>query len=397
MRVRGREELINLINRALDIQGFLRSVEPIVSDVRARGDAAVIEYTRRFDGVSLSRLSVDHEELGRISEGVDEEVRHHIDQAMDSVRTLYELMKPPNVVHVYNGVERSVRWIPIRSVGIYVPRGYFSTLIMTGVIARVAGVEELVVTTPPNKDGGISPEVAYVAFKLNARVYRVGGPMAIAAMAFGTESVPRVDKIVGPGNLYVQAAKLVVSPFVGIDGFEGPTELVVCTSPGQNPGMVALDLAAQLEHSGAVGVVMTWDEDYLRKVEEEIDGLTNAPYFSILVSGPRECVELINELSPEHASLWGLGDYVGYVRNAGAISVDTPSALIDYVAGPSHVLPTSGSARWRGTLTVLDFMKPLATVRVVSGESSRGMFMTGHKLALREGFRIHAKSLLPTE
>ncbi len=281
--------------------------------------------------------------------------------------------------------------MPIRRVGIYVPRGgYFSTLIMTGVIAKVAGVEELVVTTPPNKDGSVSPEIAYVALKLNARVFRVGGPQAIAAMAFGTRSIPKVDKIVGPGNAYVQAAKYLVSQYVGIDGIEGPTELVVCADPSVDPGIVALDVMAQLEHGSAIAVIITWDEKYLDAIESRLSGLN---YLSTLVDGPGDCVDLINELAPEHVTLWGLENLVNGIRNAGAVSISTPSAMIDYIAGPSHVLPTESSARWRGALSVYDFLKPVVYVKAINRDLVSDLARHGASLAVREGFSNHAKSI----
>ncbi|MGC8544220.1 MAG: histidinol dehydrogenase, partial [Vulcanisaeta sp.] len=257
--------------------------------------------------------------------------------------------------------------------------------------ARVAGVEELIVTTPPNKDGSISPEIAYVALKLNARVFRVGGPQAIAAMAFGTRSIPRVDKIVGPGNAYVQAAKYLVSQYVGIDGIEGPTELVVCADPSVNPEIVALDLMAQLEHNSAIAVLLTWDEKYLSAIESR---LGNLDYVSTLVDGPKDCTNLINELAPEHVTLWGLDHMVNDIRNAGAISISTPSAMIDYVAGPSHVLPTESSARWRGVLSVYDFIKPVAYVKAVNKDLVGELARHGTALAMREGFNNHARSIM---
>ncbi len=369
---------------------YIDVVRAIVDDVKSRGDKAVIMYTKKLDGVTLTKIEVDVDELRELASRVDKDIAQAIDTTYKSVENFNRKLMPRDFEEECCGLIRGVKWVPIDRVGIYVPRGYFSTLIMTGVIARVAGVSELVITTPPNKDGSINPEIAYLALRLNARVFRVGGPQAIAAMAFGTESIPRVDKIVGPGNAYVQAAKYLVSQYVGVDGIEGPTELVVCADPAIDPGIVALDIMAQLEHNSAVAVLITWDERYLGMIEAKLGNLN---YVSTLVNEPRDCVYLINELAPEHVTLWGLDNLISDVRNAGAVSVSTPSAMIDYVAGPSHVLPTESSAKWRGILSVYDFIKPMAYVKSLSRDLAIELARHGATLAMREGFNNHAKSI----
>ncbi len=273
----GKDSLISMARKVRDLGQYVNAVEPIVNEVRSRGDEAVIKYTETLDGVKLAGIEVGAEELRELASRVNNEIAQAIDTAYKSVEDFNRKLMPRDFEEECCGLIRGVRWVPINRVGIYVPRNYFSTLIMTGVIARVAGVGELIVTTPPSKDGSISPEVAYVALRLNARVFRVGGPQAIAAMAFGTESIPRVDKIVGPGNAYVQAAKYLVSRYVGIDGIEGPTELVACADPSIDPELVALDVMAQLEHNSAIAIIITWDERYLGAIESM---LTNSNYLS---------------------------------------------------------------------------------------------------------------------
>ncbi|BDR92886.1 histidinol dehydrogenase [Vulcanisaeta souniana JCM 11219] len=385
-----RESLLGEFRRMRSLDKYVDAVRAIINDVRTRGDEAVIAYTERFDSVTLTKIEVDVDELRELASRVNKDVAQAIDEAYKSVEGFNRKLMPSDFEEEYCGLIRGVKWVPIDRVGIYVPRDYFSTLIMTGVIARVAGVGELVITTPPNKDGSISPEIAYVSLKLNARVFRVGGPQAIAAMAFGTASIPRVDKIVGPGNTYVQAAKYLVSQYVGIDGIEGPTELVVCADPAIDPGIVALDIMAQLEHNSAIAVLITWDERYLGIIEARLGNLN---YVSTLVNGPRDCVYIVNELAPEHVTLWGLDNLISDVRNAGAVSVSTPSAMIDYVAGPSHVLPTESSARWRGALSVYDFIKPITYVKALSKDLAAELAKHGATLAIHEGFNNHAKSI----
>ncbi len=384
-----RELLLSEFRKMRTLDRYINAVKALWRTLR-QGDEAVIAYTERFDGVMLAGIEVDVNELRGFALGVDKDIAKAIDAAYRSVEDFNRRLMPSDFEEKCCGLIRGVKWVPIRRVGIYVPRGYFSTLIMTGVIARVAGVEELVVTTPPNKDGSVSPEIAYVALKLNARVFRVGGPQAIAAMAFGTRSIPKVDKIVGPGNAYVQAAKYLVSQYVGIDGIEGPTELVVCAEPSIDPDIIALDVMAQLEHGSAIAVIITWDEKYLDAIESRLSGLN---YLSTLVDGPRDCVDLINELAPEHVTLWGLENLVNGIRNAGAVSISTPSAMIDYIAGPSHVLPTESSARWRGTLSVYDFLKPVVYVKAINRDLVSDLARHGASLAVREGFNNHARSI----
>ena len=391
MRV-SKDRLVAEARRLTDISAYVEYVKPIIGQVRARGDEAIYEFTEKFDGVKLSKLELTRSELEAEASRISNDAARAIDLAMESIRRYHEAQLPRGFEEEYMGLVRGIKWTPIGRVGIYAPKGYFSSLLMSAIPAKVAGVGEIIVATPPSKGSSlVSPEVAYIAVKLGLRVFTIGGAQAVAALAYGTGSVPKVDKIVGPGNVYVQAAKLAVAGAVGIDGVEGPTELVTCAKPGFNPTLVALDLAAQLEHNSALGIILTWDEGYLIRLEAEVGKLTQAQYLSSLVNGPGECIDLINEIAPEHVSLWGLDEYAGGITNAGAVSISVPSALIDYAAGPNHILPTGGSARWRGGLTVLDFMKPIFYVRHVSVDSA--LVNAASLLALMEGFRAHSESL----
>lgn len=263
---------------------------------------------------------------------------------------------------------------------------------MTGIPARVAGVKEIYVCTPVKTS--VDPAIAYIALKLNVDgVYKVGGAQAIGALAYGTQTIKKVDKIVGPGNVFVQAAKYLVSAEVGIDGIEGPTELVVIADEIANPTRVALDLMAQGEHGpGSVLVLISPSEALLNKVEELLP--QEGTFYLIKSSDLEEAVNVANELAPEHLSLYvrNADELLRHVRNAGAITVgDTPPALLDYSAGPDHVLPTSGWARFRGGLTVYDFLKGIAYVR--SKNPDRELIRAAMKLAEYEGFTVHSRSM----
>ena len=383
MRV-GVDEIVKLADRALDMEKYMREVKPLVEDVRRSGDLALKRITEEFDGSGASKVEVE----GLISD-LDEDLKRSIEVIVKSVESFYRRLLPSSMSEDHGGVSRSVIWRPIRRVGIYVPRGYVSTLIMACSPAKVAGAERLVVVTPP-LDGGVDPAMAYASSLIGAELYVANGVAGIAAMAFGTGTIPKVDKVVGPGNLYVQAAKLLVSPYVGIDGIEGPTELVVLAQDFER--LAALEMASQLEHSGALGVLISTEEELLNRAEELLNELIEAPYYTVRASDLEEAVSLINSLAPEHASLFGVPrDLVKEITEAGVVSFLTPSSLVDYVAGPSHVLPTGGSARWRGILTPMDFMKAIAEV---DGRSaSRELVDAAIKLAAYEGFSLHARAL----
>ncbi len=388
-------DLRGLISRRLDLESYVQKVKEIVDHVRRHGDRALLELTERYDGVKIESVEVGPSDLRRAADEVPEDVRAAIDTVIDVVREFNERLVPKSVIHVSSPTVIEVKYVPIERVGIYVPRGYVSTAVMTIAPARAAGVDQIFVCTPPLRDGGIGPEMAYVMRRLGvSRVFRVGGAQAIAAMAFGTETVPKVDKIVGPGNVYVQTAKLLVSPYVGIDGFRGPTELVVYFDV-DDVDLVARDLIAQMEHGAlSIAIAVSCDERRLREVEERVSALRDermGQFVALLADSVDQAVEFINAFAPEHLVVYSSRpkDVVRRVRSCGIVSVNAPSAYVDYVAGPSHVLPTSSSARWQGALTPLDFLKPLVIVECVRRE----LIEVGIKLSEIEGFRRHGESL----
>jgi len=397
---------------ALDA-GLMSVVGAIVDDVRARGDEALIEYTARFDGVEIRDLRITEEELRRCAAGVDERVRRALREAIDNVREFHERQVEESwTISPREGVELGQRITPLERVGLYVPGGtaaYPSSVVMNVVPAQVAGVERIVVTTPP-RTLSESPAVAAALVELNVKeVYAVGGAQAIAALAFGTETVPRVDKVTGPGNKYVAAAKKLVFGVVGIDSIAGPTEVVIIADETARPEFVAADLLAQAEHGeDASSVLITSSDALARSVAEEVARqMESLPRREIVRSSLRdygaivvvesldEACELVNELAPEHVEIVTSDDeaVAGKIRHAGAIFSGgyTPEAVGDYLAGPNHVLPTSRTARFSSPLGVYDFVKRTSLLRYSKDAFAREAESVT-VLAECEGLTGHARS-----
>jgi histidinol dehydrogenase len=394
---------------------LMNAVGAIVDDVRTRGDAALIEYTERFDGIQLKELRVSEEELRRCAAGADERVRRALREAIENVRQFHERQVEESwTISPREGVLLGQRITPLERVGLYVPGGtaaYPSSVVMNVVPAQVAGVDRIVVTTPP-RTLSESAAVAAALLELNVNeVYAVGGAQAIAALAFGTETVPRVDKITGPGNRYVAAAKKLVFGVVGIDSIAGPTEVVIVADETARADFIAADLLAQAEHGeDASSVLITTSESLAKSVMQEVERqaesllrrgiveLSLRDYGAIvLVETLDEACELVNELAPEHVEIVTSDDeaVAEKVRHAGAIFFGsyTPEAVGDYLAGPNHVLPTSRTARFSSALGVYDFVKRTSLLRyekqafVKSAESVAS-------LAECEGLDGHARSAL---
>jgi histidinol dehydrogenase len=335
------------------------SVQEIVDDVRARGDTALREWSERLDGVTPTRAEAG----GDVPEAA-------LLELAERVRVWHAAQRPADVrLETAPGVELERRWVPLQSVGVYVPRNLVSTLVMCVVPAQVAGVERIVVATPPAG----APLIAAAAQLLGVdEVWALGGPPAIAAFAFGTASIARVDKIVGPGNAYVNDAKLLVARDVAIDLPAGPSEVVVVAGSGADPAIVALELAAQAEH-GADAVT--------RVVDANGD----------LEAALRE----VDDLAPEHVVLLGDAERLALrIRNAGAIFVgaDSPVAAGDYATGGNHVLPTDGWARSVGGLGLETFLKPV-TVQRLTEEGLALLRPTVEALAAVEGMPAHAAAV----
>ncbi len=372
----------------------LDKVRELVEKVRREGDMALLELTERFDKYKLTTVKASQEEIEGQAKLLDKKVKDSIDEIYLQLEEFHSSIKPPNSGGGRKGVEYGVLWKPVNRVGIYVPGGaktYPSTLLMAGVPAKVAGVREIYVSTPGER---VDPAIAYISLRLGVReVYKVGGAQAIAAMAYGTETVKKVDKIVGPGNVYVQAAKYLVSNDVGIDGIEGPTELVIIADESADPRQVAVDLRAQGEHGEATFLVLiSPSERLLEEARKYLDD--DRTYYLVKVKDLDEAIKVANGIAPEHLSLAVKSpmELLGKVENSGAVTLGrTPPAIVDYCAGPDHILPTNGWARFKGGLTVFDFLKPVTYV--IAERPEKDLIEAGKVLANYEGFKLHAESM----
>lgn len=393
-------------------------VREILANVRARGDAAVLDYTSRFDtdaAAAPAGLLVSQEELDAALRSLDLPLVAGLQVAIANVALVAQAGVSEDVaVELPQGQRVLLREVPVRSAAIYVPAGrapYPSTVVMGVVTARAAGVIDVAVCAPPGRDGQID-RVILGACRLCGveRVYRMGGAQAIAALAYGTETVSRVDVIVGPGNLYVQEAKRLLSGIVGIDGFAGPSDLLVVLGEDAGPREVeltALDMLAQGEHGdGSLVVAASPSARVLDALAETLERLVvehpavaDAACALVHVSGARAAIELADALAPEHLQLIGSEpeELARTVRCAGCVFVGAGAgtAFGDYVAGSNHVLPTDGSARFGSTLSSRHFRRRMSEVRLgpVGGETVRKLAAAGAPIARAEGFQAHAESM----
>ena len=389
------------------------SVTTIIARVVEGGDEALLEFTERFDGVRPATLIVADAELEHRSRRVPAELAAAIDLAIARVTAFYGEQREHGFEVESGGARLGQIVRPLASVGCYVPGGtapLFSSLIMTAVPAVVAGVRRIVVATPPDRTGSVPDEVAYVARSLGVeRVVLVGGAQAIAALAYGTDSVPRVDKVVGPGNRYVVAAKRQVFGVVGIESLPGPTETLVLADDSATVGHVIADLLAQAEHDGAQPVLVTTSRDLASAVIAEIDiAAADLPTASaaaasltergvvVLVADLDEGVAVLNAYAPEHACLLveGARTLAGRIENAGGIFIGEYSleALGDYLAGPSHVMPTGATARFASFVNLRDFQKVIPFVEADAAFVAT-VGPSAALMARAEGLEAHARAI----
>jgi histidinol dehydrogenase len=391
-------------------------VAEIIAAVRQRGDDAVIEYTNRFDRLSatdMSELTIGPARLEAAFESVPTEQREALRHAAERIRLYHERQKPESWQYSEpDGTVLGQKVTPLDRVGIYVPGGkaaYPSSVLMNAVPAHVAGVREIIMVVPT--PDGIVNELVLAAAHLAGvdRVFTLGGAQAVAALAHGTRSVPRVDKIVGPGNIYVATAKRAVFGQVGIDMIAGPSEILVVSDGGTDPDWLAIDLFSQAEHDeDAQAILVTWDAEHLEAVQASIERLLPTMEREaiireslarrgalVLCDGPEQAVELINRIAPEHLelSVEAPQEMAAKVRHAGAIFMGryTAEVLGDYCAGPNHVLPTSGTARFSSPLGVYDFQKRSSLIQC-SPEGADTLGRTASVLARGESLTAHARS-----
>ncbi|MCR5271886.1 MAG: histidinol dehydrogenase [Lachnospiraceae bacterium] len=392
-------------------------VNDIIENVRNRGDEAVFEYTKKFDGadINASNVLVTEEEFLEAYGKVDKELLAVIQKAKKNIIEYHAKQKQYSWFDSEeNGIILGQKVTALETAGVYVPGGkaaYPSSVLMNVLPAKVAGVKNIIMTTPCDKEGKVYPTTLVAAKEAGVdKIYKIGGAQAIAAMAFGTNSIPKVDKIVGPGNIYVALAKKAVFGFVSIDSVAGPSEILVLCDETANPHYIAADLLSQAEHDElASAILITTSEDVANKVNEEIDGylkklsrseiisksLENYGYI-LIASNLDEAVDVVNEIASEHLEIVTKNPFeiMTKVRNAGAIFLGEYSSepLGDYFAGPNHVLPTNGTARFFSPLSVDDFIKKSSIISY-SREALQEVYPDIVKFAKAEGLTAHANSI----
>jgi histidinol dehydrogenase len=402
--------------RGLEIDpSTAEAVRGIIERVRAEGDEALFDLTLKLDGADLRHtgLTVSPQEFQRAEEAVPSELKAALDALVDRLTDLHRRQLPMEWWDERDGVRFGEIVRPLAGAGCYVPGGraeYPSSVAMTVVPAVVAGVEGVVVCTPPSPDGSIHPAVLYAAARAGATVVaKVGGAQAVAALAFGTASIQAVDRIVGPGNVYVTEAKRQVAGFVGIDGLSGPTELAVVADASADPAWVAADLVAQAEHDPeALAVLVAFDGDVVDQVEQALEAEVTragrsdvvraalAHARTVLVADYEQAVEELDRLAPEHLHVVvaEAPAFAQRIRNAGAIFVGgfTPVPFGDYGVASNHVLPTAGTARFSSGLRAADFVKVSSVVQVSAGAAA-ALAPEVARIALAEGLPGHARAV----
>ncbi|NWF77932.1 MAG: histidinol dehydrogenase [Chloroflexi bacterium] len=402
-------EIKQVFGQELSVQEV---VERIIGEVRDRGDKALLDYTERLDGVRLDSLEVDSQEVAAAYEIASKKLVSALKFAARRIQDFHIACgHKAGLISIDKHLSQQVR--PLDRVGLYVPGGsaaYPSSVLMMAIPARVAGVKEVIMVSPPAKDGKIPAPTLVAAdiAKVN-RIFKVGGAQAIAALAFGTESIPRVDKICGPGNIFVTLAKKMVYGTVDIDGLEGPSEVMIVADEKAKPALCAADLLAQAEHDPLASVILITTSAHLaerveKEIEEQLGKLKRLSTIRtaidagmlVLVENMAQAVELVNLFAPEHLSIMvsDVSALVSKIRNAGCIFVgrDSPVVLGDYVAGPSHVLPTGGSARFSSPLGVADFLK-VTNIVALDKPAMRKLSQAAKVIAEAEGLDAHAQAV----
>jgi len=393
------KELIKLYDRGIDVKKSIRDkVTKIIDDVRLRGDDALIKYTRQFDQIKLKarQLKVATGEINGAYQNMDPNLVSSLKIAIENVTQFYKKqLKKSWKIKDKDGIVLGERITPLDTVGIYIPAGtapLASTVYMTAIPAKIAGVKRIVIITPPNKYGSVEPYILVMANLLGVNeVYKAGGAQAIAALACGTKTIPRVDKIVGPGNIYVTEAKRQVFGYVDIDMIAGPSEVVIIADDSANCEFIAADMAAQGEHLMGLSVLIT-------KSKKVADFMLQQPGngYIVKVKSQQEAADIANRLAPEHLQLMVKDPtkLSKMINNAGCILLGeyTPTALSDYIAGPSHVLPTGGTARFFSGLSIWDFLKGIHVVSY-SKRALENVKDDIIKIAELEGLTKHIESI----
>ena len=389
-----------------------QSIHRIIEDVRRDGDAALKHYARALDGIELTNLRIPPEEISQARNQLSPELLASLELAAHRVRKFHEATMPRNWVDLEQGLGELVR--PLERVGLYAPGGtaaYPSTVLMTAVPARVAGVKEVILVTPRQGESPLNPAVMAAADIAGVDAfYQVGGVPAIAALAYGTESIPKVDKICGPGNVFVAYAKKLVQGAVDIDGIFGPTETIVIADDTANPAFCAADLIAQAEHDPlATAILITNSPVLVSQIEDELDrqlaAISRGPLARqalerqgriVLLDSLDQAVDLANAIAPEHLCLmvsepWA---WAGQVKNAGGLFLGefSPEVMGDYIAGPSHVMPTGGTARFSSALSVHQFLRTMPVVGLNTNDF-QALGAAAVQIAQAEGLSGHSEAI----
>ena len=416
---KSKQNLLNdLLKRSPNHYGeFIDRVNDIINNVRSNGDAAIFDYTKRFDGADINALNirVTKEEIEEAYTLVDPELIDVIRKALVNIREYHEKQRQYSWFDSKpNGTMLGQKVTPLATTGVYVPGGkavYPSSVLMNVIPAKVAGVEKIVMVTPPGKDGKVNPNTLVAANEAGAdEIYKVGGAQAIAALAFGTESIPKVDKIVGPGNIYVALAKKAVYGYVSIDSIAGPSEILVLADETANPRYVAADLLSQAEHDElASAILVTTSKELAEAVSVEVEqfiaelsrkeimskSIENYGYI-LVAESMQDAIDAANDIASEHLEIMTKNPFevMTKIKNAGAIFIGEYSSepLGDYFAGPNHILPTNGTAKFFGPLSVDDFVKK-SSIIYYSREALEPIHKDIIKFATSEQLTAHANSI----
>lgn len=416
MRICTREDIRTLHARAdAESREIGLTVTKIIQDVREKGDEALHHYTERFDGVRLNAFRVTEEEIDTALREADSDFVHLMRQAAENITVFHEKQKRHGYAESrVDGVLMGQRVLPLDRVGIYVPGGtanYSSTVLMNAIPAKIAGVGEVLIATPPDRDGKVNANILAAASVAGVHgIYKMGGAQAIAAFAYGTKSVPRVDKITGPGNVYVATAKKQVFGQCAIDMVAGPSEILVIADDTANPAYVAADLLSQAEHDARSASILITDSEVLAKavqteVERQLRQLPRREIAShsienfgriLIAVDLAEAADISNEIAPEHLELMVADPFalMGRIRHAGSVFLGhyAPEALGDYFAGPNHTLPTSGTARFSSPLGVDDFVKRSSFI-YYSRDALERVHRQVERFAREEGLDAHERSM----
>lgn len=409
------DEIKTLLHRSGEISNVNDVVSSIVKDVSIDGDTALRMYTNKFDGAVIDNIEVSKEEIEVAYETIDKNLIHHLEIAASNIHKFHEAQMPDKqwFIEVFPGIEVGQKFTPFDTVGAYVPGGrasYPSSALMTIIPPKVAGVKKVIMCTPPNHDGTVNP-LTLVAAKIAGvdHIYKIGGVQAVASMAYGTESVLKVDKIVGPGNVYVTAAKMQVRDLVEIDFPAGPSEILIIADDTGNPIIIASDMIAQAEHDPqALSVLVTTSELLASKVKSEIlnqskNVLRKEIVYSslkhaaiIITDSIDECIDFSNKFAPEHLEIMtnNNDEILKQISHAGSIFLGefSPVSVGDYASGTNHVLPTAGYAKLHSGLNVLHFFK-VVSIQRLSKKGLNSIKDTVITLAEKEGLQAHADAV----